>query len=53
MFKCSYLFVNGVDTYKFKTNDFEINAIELYLFSKDFLVNNIKKAGLCGHAYDF
>ena len=41
----SYLFVNGVEIYKFKTKYFEINASKLCFgnISKDFLADNIKK----------
>ena len=51
----SYLFVNGTEIHKFKTNDSEIVATPLYLgnISKDFSVDNIKKTGLNGYVYDF
>ena len=47
----SYLFVSGVEIYKFKAKDSEINAIPLCLgnISKDFLVKNMKKTGLNGY----
>ena len=51
----SYLFVNGIEIYKFKTKDSEIAATPLCLesISKDWTVDNIKKTGLNGHVYDF
>ena len=51
----SYLFVSGVEIYKFKAKDSEINAIPLCLgnISKDFLVKNMKKTGLNGYVQDF
>ena len=51
----SFIFANGVEIYKFKAKDSEINAVPLYLgnVSKHFLVDNIKKTGLCGYVYDF
>ena len=41
----SYLFVNGIEVYNFKTKDSEIVATPLCLgnISKDFSVNNMKK----------
>ena len=44
----SYLFVNGVEIYKFKTKNSEINAAPLCLgnVSKDFSADNMKKCGL-------
>ena len=41
----SYLFLNGVKTYKFQAKDSDINAAPLYLgnVSKDFLVDNMEK----------
>ena len=41
----SYLFVNGIEIYNFKTKDSEIVATPLCLgnISKDFSVNNMKK----------
>ena len=46
----SYIFVNGVEIYKFKINDFEANVSRLCLgnISKEFLVDKMKKAGLYG-----
>ena len=51
----SYLFVNGIEIYKFKAKDSEITATPLCLenISKDWTVDNIKKTGLNGHVYDF
>ena len=49
------LFVNGTEIYKFKAKDPEIVATPLCLvnISKDFSVDNMKKAGLNGYIYDF
>ena len=51
----SYLFVNGTKIYKFKAKDSQIVAIPLCLgnISKDWSVDNMKKTGLNGYAYDF
>ena len=51
----SYLFVNGTDIYKFKTKDCEtfVGPICLGNISKDWLVDNMKKAGFTGHLYGF
>ena len=51
----SYLFVNGKEIVKFKAKDFEIIATPLCLgdISKDWSVDNAKKAGLNGYAYKF
>ena len=51
----SYLFVNGTEIYKFKAKDSEIVATPLCLgnISKDWSVDNIKKAGFNGYVYDF
>ena len=51
----SYLFVNGTEIYKFKAKDSEIVATPLCLgnISKDWSVDNMKKAGLNGYVYDF
>ena len=51
----SYLFVNGTEIHKFKANDFEIVAIPLCPrnISKEFFVDNMKKAGLNGYFYHF
>ena len=51
----SYLFVNGIEIYKFKTKDSEIVATPLCLenISKDWTVDSIKKTGLNGYVYDF
>ena len=47
----SYLFVNGKDIRKFKAKDSDILATPLCLgnISKDFSVDNMKKAGLNGY----
>ena len=51
----TYLFLNAVEIIKYKAKDFEIKPYALCLGSilKDFLVDNMKKAGLNGYAYDF
>ena len=51
----SYLFVNGVETYKFKAKDSEIVATLLCLgnISEDLSVDNMKKTGFDGYIYDF
>ena len=51
----SYLFFNGVEIYKFKANDSQINAAPLSLgkVSKDFPVDYMKKTGLHRYVYDF
>ena len=51
----SYLFVNGTGIHKFKAKDSEIVASPLCLgnISKDVSVDNMKKTGLNGYAYDF
>ena len=51
----SYLFVNGEEIHKFKAKDSEITAASLWLgnISKDWTVDNMKKAGLNGYVYDF
>ena len=63
----SYLFVNGTEIHKFKAKDSEIVVTSLCLghyvhyvsitlwklISKDFSVDNMKKTGLYGYAYDF
>ena len=50
-----YIFVNGVDIYKFKAKDYEINAASIGLgnVSKYFSIDNLKKSGLYGYVYDF
>ena len=50
-----YIFVNGLEIYKFKAKNSEINAAPLCLgnVSKDFSVDNMKKTGLYGYIYDF
>ena len=51
----SYLFVNGIEIYKFKAKDSEIVATPLCLgnISKDWSVDNMKKTRLNGSVYDF
>ena len=51
----SYLFVNGIEIYKFKAKDSEIVATLLCLgnISKDWSVDNMKKAGFNGYVHDF
>ena len=50
----SYLFVSGIEVYKFKVKDSEVNAVPLLLgnVSKGFLTNNLKKTGLYRYVYD-
>ena len=51
----SYLFVNGIEIYKFKAKDSEIVASPLCLgnISKDWSTDNMKKTGFNGYVYDF
>ena len=51
----NHLFVNGTEIFKFKAKDSEIVATPLCLgnISKDWLVDNMKKIGFNGYAYDF
>ena len=51
----SYLFVNSIEIYKFKTKDSEIVANPLCLgnISKDWSTDNMKKTGFNGYVYDF
>ena len=51
----SYLFVNGIEIYKFKAKDSEIVASPLYLgnISKDWSIDNMNKTGFNGYVYDF
>ena len=51
----SYLFVNGVEIYKFKVKDPEINSYPICLgnISTDSLTDNIEKIGLHRYIYDF
>ena len=51
----SYLFVNGVEQFKFKAKHSSIVANPLCLgnISKDWGATNIKKTGLFGYVYDF
>ena len=51
----NYLFVIGIEIYKFKAKDSEILVSQLCLgnISKDWTVDNMKKTGLRGYVYDF
>ena len=51
----SYLFVNGTEIHKFEARDSEIVPYPVCLgnISKDFFVDNMKKTGLNGYAYNF
>ena len=51
----SYLFVSGTEIIKFKAKNSETKAYLLRLgnISKEFFVDNTKKTGLNGFAYDF
>ena len=51
----SYLFVNGTEIYKFKAKDSEIvvGPICLGNISKDWSVDNMKKAGFTSYFYHF
>ena len=51
----SYLFVNGIEFYKFKAKDSKIVATVLCLgnISKDWSIDNMKKIGFNGYVYDF
>ena len=51
----SYLFLNGIEIFKFKAKDSEIVASPLCLgnISKDWSIDNMKKAGLNEYVYDF
>ena len=51
----SYLFVNGTEIYIFKAKDSEILVGPIYLgnISKDWSVDNMKRTGFTGYAYDF
>ena len=51
----SYLFVNGMEIYKFKAKDSEIVASPLCLgnISKDWAIDNMKRTGFTGYVYDF
>ena len=51
----SYLFVNGIEIHQFKSKDSEIlaNSSCLGNISKDWSVDDMKKAGLNGYIYDF
>ena len=51
----SYLFVNGIEIYKFKAKDSEIVATPLCLgnISKYWSVDNMRETGFNGYVYDF
>ena len=51
----SYLFVNRTESYKFKAKDSEIVATLLCLgnISKDWSIDNMKRAGFNRYIYDF
>ena len=51
----SQLFLNGKEIHKFRAKDFEMVATPLCLrnISKNWSVDNMKKTGLNGYAYDF
>ena len=51
----SYLFVNGIEIYKFKAKDSEIVASPLFLgnISKDWSTDNMKRTGFNRYIYDF
>ena len=53
--KANSLFVNGTEIIKFKASDSEIVSTPLYLgkISKDWAVDNMKRAGFNGYIYDF
>ena len=50
-----YLFVNGIETYKFKAKDSETVATPLCLGNiwKDWSVDKMKRTGFNGYVYDF
>ena len=49
------MFLNGKEIHKFRAKDFEMVATPLCLrnISKNWSVDNMKKTGLNGYAYDF
>ena len=51
----SYLFVNGIEIYKFKVKDSEIVACPLCLGNifKDWSTDDMKRTGFNGYVYDF
>ena len=51
----NYLFLNGIEIYKFKAKDSEIfvGPICLGNISKDWSVDNMKRTGFTGYVYDF
>ena len=50
-----YLFVNGTEIYRFKAKDSEIVVTSLCLgnISKDWSIDNMKRAGFTGYVCDF
>ena len=51
----SYIFVNGVEIYKFKAKDSEINVVPICLGTvskKDISVYTMTKTGWYGHVFD-
>ena len=50
----SFFFISSTEIYKFKAKNFEIvpNDSCLGNVSKDFLANNMKKAGFTGYIYE-
>ena len=51
----SYLFVNGIEIYKFKAKDSKIIATSLCLanISKNWSIDNMKRTQFNGYKYDF
>ena len=51
----SYLFIKGIEIYKFKAKDSEIVATSLILgnIAKDWSVDNMQKTGFTGYVYNF
>ena len=51
----SYLFLNGIDIYKFKAKDSKIVATPLCLgnISKDWSIDNMKRTGFNWYVYNF
>ena len=54
MAQAVFFFVSSTEIYKFKAKNFEIvpNDSCLGNVSKDFLANNMKKAGFTGYIYE-
>ena len=51
----SYVFVNGIEIYKFKAKKSEITAVPLCSgnVSKNFSTDNVKNTGIYRYVYDF